>query len=59
MTFISNELIKYLWSFDLDVEDEVDFTMNNLNKPVEPDGRLLLVEVDSKIEGTISFRKSG
>ena len=31
--------------------------MNNLDKFAEPDGRLLLVEVDSQITGTISLRK--
>ena len=31
--------------------------MNNLDKFAEPDGRLLLVEVDGKIAGTISLRK--
>ena len=31
--------------------------MNNLDKFAEPDGRLLLVEVDGEIAGTISFRK--
>ena len=31
--------------------------MNNLDKFAEPDGRLLLVEVDSEIAGTISLRK--
>ena len=31
--------------------------MNNLDKFAEPDGRLLLVEVDGEIAGTISLRK--
>jgi len=31
--------------------------MNNLDKFAEPDGRLLLVEVDGVIAGTISLRK--
>ena len=31
--------------------------MNNLVKFAEPDGRLLLVEVDGEIAGTISLRK--
>ena len=31
--------------------------MNNLDKFAEPDGRLLLVEVDGQIAGTISLRK--
>ena len=57
VTFISNELIKPPWEFNVDVEHEVDFTMNNLNKFAEPDGRLLLVEVDGQIAGTISLRK--
>ena len=41
----------------MDIEHEVDFTMNNLDKFAEPDGRLLLVEVDGEIAGTISLRK--
>ena len=57
MTFIANEMIKSPWKFNLDVEYGVDFTMNNLDKFAEPDGRLLLVEVDGEIAGTISLRK--
>ncbi len=57
MTFIANEMIKPPWEFNVDVEHEVDFTMNNLDKFAEPDGRLLLVEVDGEIAGTISLRK--
>ena len=57
MTFIANEIIKPPWEFNVDVEHEVDFTMNNLDKFAEPDGRLLLVEVDGQIAGTISLRK--
>ena len=57
LSFISKELIKPPWDFNLDVENEVNFTMNNLDKFAEPDGRLLLVEVDSEIAGTISLRK--
>ena len=57
MTFIANEMIKPPWKFNLDVEYGVDFTMNNLDKFAEPDGRLLLVEVDGEIAGTISLRK--
>ena len=57
MTFIANEAIKSPWEFNVDVEHEVDFTMNNLDKFTEPDGRLLLVEVDGQIAGTISLRK--
>ena len=57
MTFITNEMIKPPWKFNLDVEYGVDFTMNNLDKFAEPDGRLLLVEVDGEIAGTISLRK--
>ena len=57
LSFIANELTKPPWNFNLDVEHEVDFTMNNLDKFVKPDGRLLLVEVDGKIAGTISLRK--
>jgi len=57
MTFIANEMIKPPWKFNLDLEYGVDFTMNNLDKFAEPDGRLLLVEVDGEIAGTISLRK--
>ena len=57
LSFISKELIKPPWNFNLDVEHEVNFTMNNLDKFAEPDGRLLLVEVDGEIAGTISLRK--
>ena len=57
MKFIANEIIKPPWQFNVDIEHEVDFTMNNLDKFAEPDGRLLLVEVDGEIAGTISLRK--
>ena len=57
LSFIANELSKPQWNFNLDVEHEVDFTMKNLDKFAKPDGRLLLVEVDGKIAGTISLRK--
>ena len=57
MKFIANEIIKPPWRFNLDIEHEVDSTMNNLDKFAESDGRLLLVEVDSEIAGTISLRK--
>ena len=57
LSFIANELTKPPWNFNLDVEHEVDFTMNNLDKFAKPDGRLLLVEVDGQIAGTISLRK--
>ena len=57
LSFIAKELIKPPWNFNLDVEHEVNFTMNNLDKFAEPDGRLLLVEVDGEIAGTISLRK--
>ena len=57
MSFIAKELIRPPWNFSLDVEYAVNFTMNNLDKFAEPDGRLLLVEVDSEIAGTISLRK--
>ena len=57
MTFIANEMIKHPWKFNLDIEYGVDFTMNNLDKFAEPDGRLLLVEVDGEIAGAISLRK--
>ena len=32
MTFIANELMKPPWIFNVDVEHEVDFTMNNFDK---------------------------
>ena len=57
MKFIANEIIKPPWRFKLDIEHEVDSNMNNLDKFAEPDGRLLLVEVDGEIAGTISLRK--
>jgi len=57
MTFIANELMKPPWKFNVDVDHEVDFTMNNLDKFEKPDGRLLLVEVEGQIAGTISLRK--
>ena len=57
MTFIANDMIKPPWKFKLNIEYGVDFTMNNLDKFAEPDGRLLLVEVDGEIAGTISLRK--
>ena len=57
MSFLANELNKLPWFFNLDVEHEVDFTMKNLDKFAEPDGRLLLFEVDGQITGTISLRK--
>ena len=57
LSFIAKELTRPPWDFNLDVENEVNFTMNNLDKFAEPDGRLLLVEVDSEIAGTISLRK--
>ena len=57
LTFIAKELIKPPWNFNLDIEHEVNFTMNNLDIFAEPDGRLLLVEVDGEIAGTISLRK--
>ena len=57
LSFLANKLNKLPWFFNLDVEHEVDLTMKNLEKFVEPDGRLLLVEVDGQIAGTISLRK--
>jgi len=57
LSFIAKELIRPPWNYNLDVEYAVNFTMNNLDKFAEPDGRLLLVEVDGEIAGTISFRK--
>tara|TARA_B100000686_G_C16691895_1_gene918153 strand:- start:216 stop:437 length:222 start_codon:yes stop_codon:yes gene_type:complete len=49
MRFIANEMIKPPWKFNLDIEYALDFTMNNLDKFSEPDGRLLLVEFDGEI----------
>ena len=57
LSFIAKELIRPPWNFTLDVEYAVNFTMNNLDKFAEPDVRLLLVEVDGEIGGTISLRK--
>ena len=57
LSFIAKELIRPPLNFNLDVEHEVNFTINNLDKFAEPDGRLLLVEVDGEIAGTISLRK--
>ena len=57
LSFIAKELSRPPWNFNLDLEHEVNFTMNNLDKFAEPDGRLLLVEVDGEIAGTISLRK--
>ena len=57
LSFVANELARPPWNFNLDVENEVNFTINNLDKFAEPDGRLLLVEVDGEIAGTISLRK--
>ena len=57
LSFIANELSKPPWNFNLDVDHEVDFTMNNLDKFAQSDGRLLLVEVDCQIAGKISLRK--
>ena len=57
LSFIANELSKPPWNFNLDVDHEVDFTMNNLDKFAAPDGKLLLDEVDGQIAGTISLRK--
>ena len=57
LSFIAKELIRPPWNFTLDVEYAVNFTMNKLDKFAEPDGRLLLVEVDGEIVGTISLRK--
>ena len=57
LSFIAKELTRPPWNFNLDVEHEVNFTMNNLDNFAEPNGRLLLVEVDGEIAGTISLRK--
>ena len=57
LSFIAKELTRPPWNFNLDVEHEVDSTVNNLDKLAKPAERLLLVEVDGKIAGTISLRK--
>ena len=57
LSFIANGLSKPPWNFNLDEDHEVDLTINNLDKFAEPDGRLLLFEVDGQITGTISLRK--
>ena len=57
MTFLANEMIKPPWNYNIDVESGVNFSMKNLDKFAEPDGRLLLVKVDDQIAGTISMRK--
>ena len=57
LSFIAKELIRSPWNFNLHVEYAVNFTMNNLDKFAELDGRLLLIEVDGEIAGTISLRK--
>ena len=57
LSFIAKELSRPPWNFNLDVEHEVNFTMKNLDKFEEPDGRLLLVEIDGETAGTISLRK--
>jgi len=57
LSFIGEELIRPPWNYNLDVKYAVNFTINNLDKFAEPDGRLFLVEVDSEIAGTISLRK--
>ena len=57
LSFIAKELTRPPWNFYLDVEVEVNFTLNNLDKFKKPDGRLLLAEVDGEIAGTISLRK--
>ena len=56
MSLLFGEL-KKLPCFNLDIEHEVQFTMKNLDKFAELDGRLFLVEKDSLIAGTISLRK--
>ena len=57
LSFIAKELIRPPWNYNLDEEYAVNFTMKNLDKFAEPDGRLLLVEVDGEIAATISLRK--
>ena len=57
MTFLANEMIKPPWNYNIDVESGVNFSMKNLDKFAEPDGRFFLVKVDDQIAGTISMRK--
>ena len=38
MKFIANEIIKPPWQSNVDIEHEVDYTMNYLDKFAEPDG---------------------
>ena len=57
MTLFAKEIIKPPWQFILDIEYEVDFTMNNLDKITKSDWRLLLIEIDGEIARTISLRK--
>ena len=57
MTFLANQMNKPPWNYNIEVENGVNFSMKNLDKFAEPDGRLLLVNVDDQIAGTISMRK--
>ena len=58
LSFIAKALTRPQWNFSLDIENEVTFTMNNLDKFAEPEGRLLLVEVDGEIAGANQFEKN-
>ena len=57
MTFLANQMNKPPWNYNIEVENGVNFSMKNLDKFAVPDGRLLLVNVDDQIAGTISMRK--
>ena len=56
LSFLFGELNKLPW-FNLDIDHELQLTMQNLDKFAEPDGRLFLVEKDGQIAATISLRK--
>ena len=56
LSFLFGELNKLPW-FNLDIDHELQLTMQNLDKFAEPDGRLFLVETDGQIAATISLRK--
>ena len=57
LTYIAKELTSPPWNFNLGEENEVNFTMNNLDKFSAHDGRLLLISVNGEIAGTICLRK--
>ena len=51
MTFLANQMNKPPWNYNIEVESGVNFSMKNLDKFAEPDGRLFLVKVDDQIAG--------